>query len=77
VVLLVGEVQGEAALVVRWAGSLSALRRGHVIRAEGPQQGPDDGRGEEAVLMLVGVVSGEVGLIVQQAGSLSMFPHVF
>jgi hypothetical protein len=77
VVLLVGEVQGEAALVVRWAGSWSALRRGIVIRAEGRKQGPDDGRGEEVVLVLVGAVSGEVGLIVQQAGSLSMVSHVF
>jgi hypothetical protein len=75
--LLVGEVPGEAALVVRRAGSPSALRRGDVIRAEGRQPGPDDGRGEEAVLMLVGVVSGEVGLIVQQAGSLSMVSPVF
>jgi hypothetical protein len=48
-----------------------------VTRVEGRQQGLDDGRGEEAVLMLVGVVSGEVGLIVQQAGSLSMVSPVF
>ena len=75
--LLAGEVPGEAALVVRRAGSSSALRRGNVIRAEGRQQGPDDGRGEEAVLVLAGVVPGEVGLIVQQAGSLSMVSHVF
>ena len=72
-----GEAQGEAALVVRWAGLLSAFRRRNVIRVEGRQQGPDDGRGEEAVLMLLGVVSGGVGLIVQQAGSLSMVSPVF
>jgi hypothetical protein len=77
VVLLVGEVQGEAALMVLWAGSLSAFRRGNVIRAEGRQPGLDDDRGEGVVLMLVGAVSGEVGLIVQQAGSLSMVSHVF
>jgi hypothetical protein len=48
-----------------------------VIRPEGRQQGPDDGRGEEAVLVLAGEIPGEVGLLVQQAGSLSMVSHVF
>jgi hypothetical protein len=76
VVLLVGEVQGEAALVVLWAGSLSAFRRGNVIQVERRQQDMDDRRGEGVVLMPVGVVSGEVGLI-QQAGSLSTVSHVF
>ena len=42
----------------------SALRREDVIRIEGGQQGVDDGRGEEVVL-LVGEGSGEVVLIVQ------------
>ena len=72
-----GEAQGEAALAVLWAGSLSSFRRGNVIRVEGRERGLDDGRGEGVVLILVGIVSGEVGLIVQQAGPLSIVSHVF
>ena len=40
--------------MVRWAGPLSTCRRGNMIRVEGREQDPDDGRGEEAALMLVG-----------------------
>lgn len=56
-VLLVGEVQGDAASVVLSAGSLYAFQKGNVIRVEGRQQGLDSGRGEGVVLMQVGVVS--------------------